>query len=997
MRLSSLASVRGFRRSLLSTSIIAVTFGLSGCLVEGDESTSTSTSNSNAQTVTNPVHEVESERQITGVIQGVLRDRVTGNPIEGAVISIGLRSTETNEHGQYVIEDVPVTTPTSDGGGNEVYQVSIDLREASSGSDYPYPDFYYDTAEVTFGRFTPIEAQEMAGENFQQGTFHQVISGLVSAHDMQVGKLSTRVSGRVVGALNQLNLEPHAPVAGVTVYLEQTASTARSNRVVAETQTDENGNFSFANIEAGVGLTLRAFYEDDYGDEYYSSSSFSAPQRDGQELRFTLLDGHSAGGLRSNALQLELLENQGPILRSVTPENYSDLSLSDGTVEVRYTFNRPVRANNYATALDPSSSAIQGLYADVEVTYDGTKLDHGALRPSDDEPGPNYTLHWESDYTVLVVSLRNLADAARYTVDISGAEGANKLVDSANRQARLNNWGSNNTIANPRVEFTTRGDGSPEVPEPALVYSAVDSVDEIVLQWAPVDHARAYRVYTQRVELNPDVTSYLPGYWEEDEITTARYSTAAELNSSNGNPMAVYFKVTAVNADGIESDYSEVVGPVTDTVSPRFIVSSNDDQVDVSGTEFVLDVSEQIRELADESGASISVLLPNGDDEAIDVVEVVAAAGDTFIEVELSSAIAIPSFDDLANETLGRIRTGWNGITIDGIDQALDDADYVEYEQVNILPPLSTGLCMTVANDAGNLFSLNSDHYEDGIPLALSVNTIDLGDDEVVFDDDTDTHYVFTGPSGVCHSITALLNFYHDEGNNSSASNAPWIDAADADGVNVDDHAYGAAAQWALSGVSPALLGSVTLNVDHRHFRISHRVESLTQLAINGVDEFWTEPTDLSASTLSQLTQNDDRSRPGSARVLPAYSHYLLPGDAPNDPRPVVLYTGEDLEQAHFAWRGTPVGPRTTTVVYEFREGAGTDFDELQSSLESEGMRVLPYSLDEYERSVEILRVAPGAVHDIAGNANSGYTLVRTYVRSDDLSETEVTDHYRQD
>lgn len=986
---------RGFRRSILSVAILSLSAGLSGCLVDGDRSTSTSNSNDVADSVTNPTQDVDQQVQITGSVQGVLRDRVSGDPISGAVISVGLKTATTDELGQYVLSELPVTSPTftSNNGGDESYQVTIDLRDASSGSDYPYPDFYYTDAKVTFGRFTPLQAESMEGENLQQGTFHQIISGLVSAYDPQVGKLSTSVSGKVVAGLGQLGLEPHAPLESATVYLYQTMGIdddQRSNRVVGQTTTDAEGNFSFDRIEAGAELEILAFYNDGYNNEYSGTTAgFDAPEKDGEEIKFSLLSGANIDGLRGPALQLSLLEEQGPVLSSVTPENYSNLTLEDNSLEVRFQLNRSVRDNAYAKATDADGSAIAGLYQDVVVTYNGTKVE-GALRDEADEPRPNYTLSWDDDYQVLVVSMKNLVASAKYTVDISNTEGPNKLVDNLNRQVSLS--GSHASVASPTLEFTTRGDGAPAIPEATLAVSSVNTGDNIFLQWPRVDNARLYRVYTQHVELNGEVDTYLPGYWETAEVSTASYSTAGNLTSANGHPVALYFMVTAVNSDGSESDYSEVIGPITDTVAPKFEATGA--TVNVTGTEFTLDLDEAVREMLDEDGTTVEILLQDANEDDIEVVNVEATQNDTAISVEVDNAIAIPSFDDLSNEILGQVRTGWNGVWRASVEGDLNEHSF-SHERVNPLPPMSTGLCMTV--DGEHLFSRNSDDYENGEIISLTLAGLNRGDDQVVMDPETGTGYVYTGANGRCESITALLNFYHAEDNNPTAD-GPWITAAENAGDAVVDHDYSAVASWALTELNTALLSTITINVDPSYFRISNRAESLTQLAAAGVNEFWTNPTDLSLPTLSQLTQGDDQSRPGSAATLDAVHHYILDGTAPAAARPGVLYFEDDATQANFAWRGTANGPATNVVSHEFRPIPGAaNWEGLETDVTASGHTVTPYSLSELVRSVEILRIVPGAVRDIAGNENRGHTLIRTYTRSDDLTTTDEEDSYRED
>ncbi len=1003
MKTFKLSQVPVFRRSLLSSAVVLASFGLVACGSDGD--LSTSSSRSTTDSVTNPTQEFEQERQVTGTLQGVLRDRVTGNPIVGAVISIGLVTAETDEVGQYVMENVPVTRSTFDGdGGEENYRVSIDLREATSGSeDHDYPDVYYTTAAVSFGRFTPLEAEEIAGDNLEQGTFHQVISGLVSAYDWEVGKLSTSVSGKVVAGPNELSLAPHQVLEGASVYLYQTSADQEgvsSNRMVASATTDADGHFSFDSVEAGAELRLVAFFEED-GEEYFGEvgGTFTAPKMDGEELKFSVLDGPAIEGLRGPALQLNKLENQGPVLSGVSPENHSDMMLEDGSVEVRFHFNRPIRENAYSQALDPSSAAVEGLYQDVLVSYNGTKIDHDVLRPEDEsEPGPNYTLSWDDNQSVLVVSMENLATAASYSVDISGTAG--KLVDSMNRSV---DFGAHSMVAGPVLQFTTRGAGAPSIPDAALAVTAVNTGDDIILEWNQVANARAYRVYTQRVELSGDIDTYLPGYWEEAETTAAHHVETADLISDNGHPMALYFKVTAVNADGIESDYSEVVGPITDTVAPDFVVAPAT-TVNLSGPFMTLNLDEPVRAWQEEEGDSITVLLPDANEEPIFVLNAEVNELGEQLYVQLSNAIAVPSFDDVADESLGEVRTGWNGIWRSLVTPAMNEHGPFDQELVSDLPPESTGLCMVVENQDGLLFSRNSNDYADGIPLELNLFGLELGDDAMVQREDEETgedaFYIYTGRDGVCQSVTSLLNHFHDSGNTDNATNAPWIQAAEADDANdpVTENDYAQVATWALTELENATLDSVSLEVDTDHFRLSTRVESLTLLALNGVEEFWTEPNDLSHETLSQLTQNDDRSRPGSGAPLLPFHHYFVSGTAPADPRPNVLYLDDDPAEQNFAWRGTDGTPATNEVIYTFRYvNEWTNYEGLNEEMVATGHATRDYVLNEFERTVEILHIAPNALEDAADNGNSGYTLTRTYTRSEDMTVTTMEDEFVRD
>ncbi len=406
----------------------------------------------------------------------------------------------------------------------------------------------------------------------------------------------------------------------------------------------------------------------------------------------------------------------------------------------------------------------------------------------------------------------------------------------------------------------------------------------------------------------------------------------------------------------------------------------------------------------EEEGESISVLLPDADEEPISVLAAETNELGEQLYVQLSNTIDVPSFEDIADETLGEVRTGWNGIWRPLVSNAMNEHGPFDQELVTELPAESTGLCMVVDNQEGLLFSRNSNDYADGIPLDLNFFELEFGDDFVAPRENEETgedaYYVYTGRDGVCQSVTSLLNYFHDGGNTDNSTNAPWIQAAEADAANdpVTDNDYDQVATWALTELDNSTLETVSLGVDADRFRLSTRVESLTLLAFNGVAEFWTEPDDLSHETLSQLTQNDDRARIGSAAPLSPLHYYFVAGTAPADPRPNVLYLDDDPAEVNFAWRGTDGTPETNEVVYTFRYvNEWTNYEGLDEEMVATGHATRDYVLNEFERTVEILHIAPNTVEDAADNGNSGYTLTRTYTRSEDMSTTVMEDEFVRD
>ncbi len=84
-----------------------MTFGMTGCILGGDESITSAAIGNNGVTTTAP----------KGSIQGIVQD-TNGNPIEGAQVYVGKRSVTTNAGGAYQIDDVAVTGLTVNQDGD---------------------------------------------------------------------------------------------------------------------------------------------------------------------------------------------------------------------------------------------------------------------------------------------------------------------------------------------------------------------------------------------------------------------------------------------------------------------------------------------------------------------------------------------------------------------------------------------------------------------------------------------------------------------------------------------------------------------------------------------------------------------------------------------------------------------------------------------------------------------------------------------------------------
>ena len=107
-----------YKKAKLATAIALVssTTLLTGCLVEGDKSTSLTTTSSSAL----PSNNFERVANPVGTVTGLVQD-IQGNGIAGAKVSIAGRTTTTTNEGTYQFTDIPVTgvvvnTSTSAGG-----------------------------------------------------------------------------------------------------------------------------------------------------------------------------------------------------------------------------------------------------------------------------------------------------------------------------------------------------------------------------------------------------------------------------------------------------------------------------------------------------------------------------------------------------------------------------------------------------------------------------------------------------------------------------------------------------------------------------------------------------------------------------------------------------------------------------------------------------------------------------------------------------------------
>ena len=544
--------------------VIVLAFNVIGCS-QGSDST----------TVSNPDPSIFSP---TGTIQGYLRDTVTQQPIEGAIVDVGAGQATTTSDGQFIIYNVPATTDPLNGTVAGTYQVSVDMRNvtspvimSSATTTVKYPNFSYSTVSVSY---TSLDDTSGASAGGGSGSNHDTpVSGLVAPLSLTVGKLDSNITG-VVAYATTSPVTPLQPVgAGWTVQLVSsgsnnagtpsgtgTAGTGATGNVVAVTTTSASGTFTFNNIEAMQGFNIRAW---DSTNSFYGTKAVTAVA-DGQTLNL-VAQTTTNNTVLNQAVLVNTIDNVAPFIATVTPEVGSDLSPAGG-VNVIYTFSEPIRQSAYALCLTNTGLVGSCLYQDIAVNFNGAKA--GNI---------GYTLSWNATATQLTVNIPTLAASSKYTVDLTNALGAGKLTDNS-----LN--ATSNVDAKRTVTFTTNGGTTAAVPSNVVVTNSasIDYNDTVTLDWLPASGANSYNIYrtlietwnTGSVERHPArLISNTPTSDLTDDFATGNMAlnngtTIADLPATqvfknfvaaSQVQLSYEYVVVGVNSDGIEGTAASAV------------------------------------------------------------------------------------------------------------------------------------------------------------------------------------------------------------------------------------------------------------------------------------------------------------------------------------------------------------------------------------------------------------------------------------------------------
>lgn len=533
--------------------------GIAGC--KGSDSTSTSVSAPGPSTLAP-----------TGTIQGRLTDRVTNQPVVGAVLSIGLATAATDANGQFVIANVPATRDALNNTVSGSYLITIDLQRVTSpvamGSSpaIAYPKFAYASANVVY---TSLDDTNGTQPGAGSGSNHDTpVVGLVASVDLDVAKLAAAFTGVVYGCDTAPATLSQTPVgAGYIVRLFDHGDSLNSGSgadqyVVAVTTTDSNGAFTFSNVES---LKAFDFETQDVPRTFYD--------------RVNSVSSLADGLTQPVKLYACTTDNVGPMVVAISPEPGADVTPATTTV-VTFTFNESIKQ----TALTSTIPGIPGnLYEKIQVMYAGNKAGNVA-----------YSLAWDEPKTHLTVTFATAPSGKYYIrlVDMGGGI----LTDQYNNAATIGMCPDDSTVptaygltadggANDCTAYFSTS-GAPTAAAPTnLVVLNLNTLDATGttphLDWLPAVGAKAYNVYLQCFQwptypvgatgsvgasAEPSTQELLTA----TPITATEYTPGAALPLLEGDaiPLACTYTVKSVNSDKVENP-AGVSANVSDKVAPR--------------------------------------------------------------------------------------------------------------------------------------------------------------------------------------------------------------------------------------------------------------------------------------------------------------------------------------------------------------------------------------------------------------------------------------------
>ncbi|MEQ1916954.1 MAG: carboxypeptidase-like regulatory domain-containing protein, partial [Gallionella sp.] len=455
----------------------------------------------------------------TVTLQGQLTDAVSGQPIAGAKIEIGVRSATTDANGHYELTNVPANSGST---VSRDYQATLTLTGVTS----------------------PINMTNAAtSPRYPDRKFAMPITPAAGAaaanHDFKVGKLSATISG-VVGDSNFL------PVGSASIELQDNTPGMVGTLIRTSTSNASTGAYSFVNVEAGMDYKLVGRSSDGLKRGNVTTGKLA----DNQLLSLTL--GAPAALLLSGA------DSYSPRIILVSPDNNADIA--PGAVNVVLTFNEPIKQDAYSI---PNASVPNNIYHDINVSYGGQKAAGNFA----------HTLSWNATFDVLTINLPSTGVSSKFTVDLSllspTATALGKLKDNAG------NGLENSPVltAGNLLAFTTNGGAvaiAPVILSPNA--AGLDSnATSVTLDWLPATGAtKGYNIYRSiKTSLAPGIAQ--PFVLFTGPIAASSYiDTTLNLLPTADAAQSYAYRVTSINSDLIESAPSNEL-LISDVVAPTVV------------------------------------------------------------------------------------------------------------------------------------------------------------------------------------------------------------------------------------------------------------------------------------------------------------------------------------------------------------------------------------------------------------------------------------------
>ena len=221
-----------------------MTFGMTGCILGGDESITSAATGNNGVATTAP----------TGSIQGIVQD-TNGNPISGAKIYVGNRSATTNAGGAYQLDNVAVTglTVTQD---DDYYGGAIRVVIVPPAGYLGATVVVNSRAIIDHGRSSQGTAEEagIASTNrfidgFTAVAGDAVLPAIGESGSVVTGVLRDKTTGEPI-ANQTVNLELVSVVGGDhSIQTDELETTAISFSTISfPTITAEDGSFEISGV-----------------------------------------------------------------------------------------------------------------------------------------------------------------------------------------------------------------------------------------------------------------------------------------------------------------------------------------------------------------------------------------------------------------------------------------------------------------------------------------------------------------------------------------------------------------------------------------------------------------------------------------------------------------------------------------------------------------------------------------------------------------------------